>query len=184
MRRSIWSAVLFTVVALMASASLPHTDLRQWSLRLNGVRGAIRLSPPSWPAPVLREHRWMWAGPQWSALMPSWPLPALRGRVTASRPSEELPVAGPVAMAREAERWNRYGYPLLATLLLVLALLGVVELSNVLAPPSRSRARTVGALARRGLAHDRIARGAGLPRDAIRSLLAQAIPVRAPRRRA
>ena len=181
MRRSIWGPVAVCVLALVASAVLPHADVRTWSAPVAGVPARALARPasswfaPSWPVPALRHTPQPDAADWRAAFAPSWPVPALRAGATASHPRPHVAhrAAGPI----ERER------VLLRARTLVSLLLAVVIAAFVTAlplwrgrPVARRRGsvrRTVTQLAERGVAQSRIAAEARLPRDAVRVLLRQ-----------
>ena len=177
MRRSIWSPVAVTLLVWAAVAILPHLGLGAWRMP---VAGAVWLAPPSWPVPALRESRLAWAEFGRNPFEPSWPPFALRHKqaagaraTAAAAPAGTLagPLAGPLAFAR-AEHIGSTVVQRLGALLLTLALAGgAIVLTNKLRGRRALLIRRVSALAKRGLEHSHIARRAGLPRDAVRSLL-------------
>ncbi len=182
MRRSIWAPVGVTILLLVASATLPHADLRRWGIALPvGARGT--LTPPA-PSRVTRtsEPR-LGLGPL-AAFAPSWPVPALRTlfarpeQVRASVHTE----AGPLYAARRAAAGQSLAHWCLAILLgFAAATAPLAVASRVMAGRAFALNRVV-ALADRGLSTVRIARRAGLPRDAVRSMLLSP-PPRAARKR-
>ena len=177
MRRAIWTPVAVTVLLWAAAAILPHAELSHWRIP---VKGAPWLAPPSWPVPVLREHRFVWAGFERAMFAPSWPPFALRhGADAPALRSLTSRVAGPLALARAKQVFTRAASGAGAVLLAcVLAL----ALGAWLKRPRGRRAlllRRVSVLAERGLAHSLIARQSGLPRDAVRDLLQMPLPARA-----
>ena len=169
MRRSIWSPLLVTVLLWVVAATLPHTDLRHWHLP---APGASWLTPPSWPVPALREHRWVWAGFELALFSPASPPVALRRSPVPSAVSTARPwAAAPWWVARAESLW-RPGLAWVCALLLAFAVAaGVLSLPRWRGRRRASLPHSVAALADRGVAHSLIARRAGLSRDAVRAML-------------
>lgn len=196
MRRSIWGPVAVCVLALVASALLPHAGVRSWSTPVAAAPGAKPAAlagraslMPSWPVPAFRHrpeslsHTAVWA-----VLAPSWPVPALRQRALAVPPragasrsaAVSRPVAGPIARERVL-LGARVRVSMFAAFVVAWLIAGrPLTRSRRLATRHVRIAHTITQLAEQGVAQSRIAAEARLPRDAVRALLRQssAQPVR------
>ena len=105
--------------------------------------------------------------------MPSWPPPALHVAATGG-------VGFPLAARLAGKGLAGNAATALAVLIAVAGL--VLAGRSTLSLRRRPGARAVRSLARRGVSHSRIARQAGLARDAVRALLASPAPAAAGKR--
>jgi hypothetical protein len=177
MRRSIWTSVAATVLLLIASATLPHADLRTWSAAVPA--GARGLFMPSWPVMALRTPAPSRTTAPLVWPMPSWPVPALRSTELSSSDvrTPARTEAGPLTAARRAAAYASFMHVLLAIGLGVMVAAGVpLIVARGVSNGSAGVAHRVHALAERGLSPGHIARRSGLPRDAVRSLLLSHAP--------
>lgn len=186
-RRVLWGTVAVVVALLLVGGLLPHATPAPAPVARGVVRAAdpslAWLAPPSWPWFALR-HASNLGRPV--NLAPSWPWFAVRG-VVAARPASARTVvtpvavppattAAPLALARRIALGGTVAWLVLGVGLAVLLGYAGRALAPRLAALRRRRhgldaALRVLTLAERGVEQRRIARAAGLPRDAVRAML-------------
>lgn len=190
-RRMLWGTVAVVVALLLVGGLLPRSTPEPAPAPAPSAQGVVReadpslawLAPPSWPWFALRHAR---GAVRPVALAPSWPWFAVRGAVV-GRPTSARPVATPVvvppattaaplALARRIALGGAVAWLALGAVLAALLVFVGRALAPRLAALRRRRhgldaALRVLTLAERGVEQRRIARAAGLPRDAVRAML-------------
>jgi hypothetical protein len=186
-RRMLWGTVAVVVALLLVGGLLPHSTSAPAPVAHGTVRAAdpslAWLAPPSWPWFALRHAR---SAVRPVSFAPSWPWFAVRG-VGLGRPTSARPVvtpvvvppattAAPLALARRVALGGTVAWLVLGAVLVALLVFVGRALAPRLVALRRRRhgldaALRVLTLAERGVEQRRIARAAGLPRDAVRAML-------------